>query len=112
MRGFWAASMRRLTPRAPPGSSFGSLAIGIIGDGACRRAHIDGVVIVLYGDRDAVQRSDEISGSGKILVLHPRRFEGVEHLRVIVSGVGLRALAANVERHVGVHLAGVLDRGD
>jgi hypothetical protein len=27
MRGFWAASMRKLTPRAPTGRSFGSLAI-------------------------------------------------------------------------------------
>src|SRR6202030_2353259 len=71
----------------------------------------DGVVVVLYGDWDAMQRPDEISGSGKILVLRPRRFEGVEYLRVIVGGVGLRALAADVERYVGVHLAGVLDRG-
>ena len=32
--------------------------------------------------------------------------------RIVVGGIGLRTLDADVERHVGVDLAGVLDRRD
>ena len=58
-----------------------------------------------------MQRPDEISGAGKVIVLHPRGFERVEHLRVVIGAVRLRALAADVERHIGVDLSGVLNRG-
>ena len=58
-----------------------------------------------------MQRPDEISGAGKVIVLRPRSFERVEHLRVVIGAVRLRALAADVERHIGVDLSGVLNRG-
>ena len=58
-----------------------------------------------------MQPPDEISGSGKILVLRARGFKRVNHFRIVVDPIRPRALAADVERHVGVHLSGVLDRG-
>jgi len=35
---------------------------------ARRRAHIEGVVLIFHGDRNAMQRSNQLSGSGELAI--------------------------------------------
>ena len=86
--------------------------VGIVGGSAAGRAHVEGVELVLDGEHDAVQRPLETAGAGELLVERPRGLERVRHRRIVVDSVGLRPLAADVERHQGADLAGFLDRLD
>ena len=57
-----------------------------------------------------MQRPDESAGARKVSVLGFCHFQSVRHFRIVIGCVGLRTFAANVQRHIGVELTGILDR--
>ncbi len=57
-----------------------------------------------------MQRPDKFAGARKVSVLRSGDFQRIRHFRIVVRGIALRTLAANILRHVGVELAGILNR--
>ncbi len=64
---------------------------------ARRRAHVEGVVLILDGDDDAVKRADELPGLRELRVEFRRDFERVRHGGIGVDRVGHAARLARVE---------------
>ena len=95
-----------------------------MGVGAGRRAHVEGVVLVLDRHDDAVQRADERAGPRELPILRRRGLERVGHVRGAVGRVGQAARLARIEaprrasrrpqvqRRQRVDLPGVRNRRD
>ena len=74
----------------------------VVGIGCVRargRAHVEGVVLILDRDHDAVQRADELARAGEFCVEFRRRLQRVRHGRIVVGRVRHAAGLARVEAH-------------
>ncbi len=59
-----------------------------------------------------MQGALELTGAGEFFVQPTRGFERIGNRGIVVDEIGAGALAADVERHDGAELAGILDRLD
>ena len=111
----------RTQPR-DEGGVIGRTVVGIEGISARRRAHVEGVVLVLEGQRHAVQRADELAGPRELGILLRGNLERIGHAGIVVVRIGHAARLAFVEAPFGarrrpqiqrrerVDLAGVRNR--
>src|SRR5439155_20986437 len=71
---------------------------------AGRRAHVEGIKKVLYGERNAVKRPDQLASPGKLGVELSSAVQSIRNLWIIRAGVGALHPAGQPQRNPFVFL--------